>query len=289
MKRQIVSVLAFVAVYIFVAQAQSQVLNGDFETLRSDGAGPRHWGSLHIMPFPSPCGTLILDSSFYLTTSDAHSGNWALELRNAKCTSDNELFGGTVHLMESDSSYFDSGTEYFDGVPTQFSFYYKFLPVGDDTAKATVTLSNDFAGDLATETILIGKAASTYTKATVPINYQIASTPTRINITFATQTETSTPSFGTRLLIDDVEMTSEPNSVASNIKADVHCYPNPATSVVNFTGGSDAAETLSIFNVSGNRVFTSAFENAITVDCSKFSAGLYFYRLGSSSGSFVVN
>jgi hypothetical protein len=241
------------------------------------------------MPFPSPCGTLILDSAFYFSTNDAHSGSHALELRNAKCDSDDELFGGSVHLMESDSFYFDSGAEFDGGAANEFSFYYKFFKAGNDTAMATVTLSNDFSGDIATATVLIEQSASEYTKITVPIEYKIAEIPNRVSITFANQTQTSTPTYGTRLLIDDVTLTSNTNVVRSEVEAShVRCFPNPATDIVTFTSGTGDDRSIDIATSDGKHIYSGNFRSTFRLDCSKFASGVYLYQIGDRKGSFIV-
>ena len=60
-------------------------------------------------------------------------------------------------------------------------------------------------------------------------------------------------------------------------------YPNPATSVVNF---SEVLENIAIYNAQGTQVFNATSTN--NVDVSNFEAGMYFVKSDKGATSFIV-
>jgi hypothetical protein len=64
---------------------------------------------------------------------------------------------------------------------------------------------------------------------------------------------------------------------AADHDAEIRCFPNPATDVIYLSGVSNDA-TVSIFNISGQKVQTTALiENKLNI--SSFSNGLYFIEI----------
>jgi len=68
---------------------QAQVLNSSFENLNAGGS-PKNWGAIIITEVvigidsssTGPTDSLVTDGAFYAATTDAHTGNYALELHN---------------------------------------------------------------------------------------------------------------------------------------------------------------------------------------------------------------
>lgn len=287
-------IFTLIALAFTSLSSNAQILNPGFEDLRSDG-GVAKWGSIFLQQFPSPCGGYIFDSALYFSSTDAHSGARALELRNAKCG--DEHFAGNVHLMTNDEAYFDLGAAYSGVSPKTFSFYYKFLPVGNDTAAITLQIQNENEEVIATTSVQITERASTYTLATMPIDYIGSGVVSRVMITIANSNGTSPANFGTRFLVDDIALTGEANAVTVQIESgrSIRCFPNPATSAVTFTADNTPTtpECLSLFNELGVEVYRTEFINMLTLDCTRFPKGVYHYQSVAkngdvSNGSLVI-
>ena len=68
-----------------------------------------------------------------------------------------------------------------------------------------------------------------------------------------------------------------------NSKSQVNIFPNPATDqfvVKSSLFGENT--TLEIFNLLGEKIYTSAYRQQLTVRCEHFPRGIYFVRLRNS-------
>jgi CxxC motif-containing protein len=79
---------------------------------------------------------------------------------------------------------------------------------------------------------------------------------------------------------------------AQGIKVEmIRCYPNPATSVVNFEFQKkiDKSYVLQVYSFVGKKmVETPVMNNKITVTLNDFNRGIYVYQLRDKSGETVV-
>jgi len=79
---------------------------------------------------------------------------------------------------------------------------------------------------------------------------------------------------------------------SQNAKVEViKCYPNPATSVVNFEfqKNIDKSYVLQVYSFVGKKmVETPVVNNKITVTLNDFTRGIYVYQLRDKSGETVV-
>jgi hypothetical protein len=74
--------------------------------------------------------------------------------------------------------------------------------------------------------------------------------------------------------------------MAEQVSANISVYPNPSSSVVNFTGLQSGR--VMVFDVTGKLVAAqSLIEGRTTVDVSQFNNGLYIYKINDSSGQTV--
>ena len=77
--------------------------------------------------------------------------------------------------------------------------------------------------------------------------------------------------------------------------ADVSVYPNPATTDITFEFASSNEDIqVQIFDLLGNMVYNSSYNReAVTVNTSNFTNGVYIYKLAtvneSSTGRLIVN
>jgi hypothetical protein len=275
----------------------AQIPNANFEEERSQ-PGIKNWGAIILMQFPNPCDSTMPAKGFYFLNDEPHSGKHALELQNGYCG--DMHYVGRAHLVENDTEYatFATGVPY-TGRPNYFTFLYKFiqggddLPPGTDTAVARLVLSNTEEGvEVGSATLYISRTTLGYEEAIVPIVYESSLPVTSAFIEFSNATPTSTATYGTRFLIDDIDLRNTISSVKESKRSAVHisCSPNPATNSITFTSTNDAARRiLTIYSVDGKQVYRTSLFHTATVDCSTFSKGSYVYQVDEVTGQFVVN
>jgi len=251
----------------------SQILNGGFEQQRPSG-GPAHWGKLVLMPFP--CGTPQGYDSVYFQTNDAHSGQYALELRNAVCGT--SYLAGGVNAMQNDTNYFSIGFPY-TALPQQVYFYYKYFPQGGDEMAVTVTIEDDVNNvQMASGTINITQQATAYSLATLPLTYAQAGTPTRMTVSFGYQNAQHIH-YGSRFLVDDMS-DQAPTSVQTLATGkEVRLFPNPAAHNIVVTTGDGIPHQLTLVNTMGQKLIDCAVQDGQQINLDKLAPGYYFYTL----------
>ena len=68
----------------------------------------------------------------------------------------------------------------------------------------------------------------------------------------------------------------------------VKVYPNPASTIVNFSIDYSKAEQVSVYDVTGKLVNTSAFQfNQAQVDVASMKAGIYMYQITDVNGHVI--
>lgn len=255
--------------------APAQLQNPGFEATRA-GGGPAKWGQVVVSPFP--CAASAGYDSTYFQTKDAHSGSFALELGNAFC--DNTFYSGKVHAMDNDAAYFDAGFPYTQSPPA-ISFYYKFFPVGGDRATVTVELTDDVngAGIFAEGKVSISQAVATYTAISVPLVYQAAAVPTRINIDIRIDNPSGTVHYGTRFLVDDFSDQTTGVEELTKHKDAALLYPSPAQDFIKIKSDRMRPMQLVLYNALGQQVLCTETLAHTATDIRVLAAGTYFYHI----------
>lgn len=81
-------------------------------------------------------------------------------------------------------------------------------------------------------------------------------------------------------------------AISSNARVEVvKCYPNPATSYVNFEFEKNIDKTykLQVYSFVGKKMMeTPVLNNKITVTLTDFNRGIYVYQLRDKSGETIV-
>ncbi|MBK7431217.1 MAG: hypothetical protein IPI62_09885 [Bacteroidetes bacterium] len=101
--------LIILSMFLKNVETKAQIPNGDFEALLYDGT-LSNWGNITLFAviIDSAGNTiqdsLIFDGPFCGVTTDAHSGNYALEMRNMFNYTTNETINGWASVDE-DSTY----------------------------------------------------------------------------------------------------------------------------------------------------------------------------------------
>ena len=123
----------------------------------------------------------------------------------------------------------------------------------------------------------------------VHINYTDPDvTPDLIKVIFITTTDFSNAISGTTMYVDDVTLstTSVKNTLVNT--ANVKCYPNPTTGVVNVNSTSSEPMTMQVFSLSGQVVSTKKFSGSTQTDLSHLVDGMYFYSIRTAGGEVIL-
>lgn len=223
----------FSVLTLTVASMWAQIPNTGFENLNLDGT-VKNWGKafFRVITIDSignaHTDSIVFDQGLYFSTTDAHSGTRALEMRNAFNHTTQVPIAGSVNVLSNDSDYasFSAPVSILQQ-PSHFGFYYKFMPVANDTAIATIRLSDSSGTVVGEASIEITGQHLVYTLANKPITYYGNGQAYFAAISFSTAKPGTYTGFGTRFLVDDVNTTIT-GLEAKTVNKAMTCFPNPA-------------------------------------------------------------
>jgi len=239
-------------------------------------------------------------------TTDAHGGTYAAQLitSNVQATNGNNVqlpgylvLGNRVQLDANYNIY--AGLPY-TGRPTQMQFYYKLTgtSAGADQAVAQIVFTRSTATtyqQLGGGSLVL-TPSSTYTLATIPIQYQGTTAADSVTIFFTSGTA-STITAGTTLQIDDITLSG--GTLATRADASVQelltVAPNPSPGgrfvISSPTRPALAAAPLLVLDALGRVVAQQAAQAAPSgqreLDLSSLSTGIYLLRLDSRDGTIM--
>ncbi|MCW3085244.1 MAG: C-terminal target protein [Bacteroidetes bacterium] len=280
---------------------QAQVLNSSFENLNGD-ATIKNWGAVIITQITvgidstgaDTTNGLIVDGQFYASNTDAHTGSYALQMRNGYYVATGEQIAGRAKMIENDSVYDTFSSPLTSGgQPVAFNFYYKYFPAGNDTAFARLQVFNGANYPIGEAAIYISGTTSSYTLASVPVTYTSSDTAVFMDIQFVTAKPGTAANFGTSFLVDDVQLVNTATGIAS-IKAantSISCFPNPAEQQLNLRLNNAAgtkATGLYITDVCGKQIENINYSiagNTITADVASLLPGMYIATVLTDKGS----
>ena len=288
MKKYTLILLLFMAAQLLKAQLP----NAGFETLNPNGT-IKNWGAFLLSAvildsLGNPTDSLIIDNNYYFSSNDAHTGTKALEMRNAYWKNSGDKIAGRARLTMNDSDYFMFSVPVpLNQYPLDFSFYYKFFPVNNDTAYAWLRLTDISSNIVGEADIYLQGIHSNYTQAITPIIYTGSTAPAFVEIGFINAKPYSEANYGTRLLIDDVNFSSLTTGISTPRLPEhaLSCFPNPAEKEVNLRlkNYSDLEPMyLKLIDSGGSHVQNLVFrqENGlIKINTETLPSGLYFINM----------
>ncbi|MDR3047095.1 MAG: T9SS type A sorting domain-containing protein [Bacteroidales bacterium] len=239
--------------------------------------------------------------------TNAHGGQYAMRLTT--CNFANMLLvpGAFATLSPNFIAQFieNSGNisvvHGFEGKPTHLQGYYKFTPVGGDSAAIEIELY-DFDVTIASEKLVIKQAVSEWTYFDIPIHYSIGTT-SDIKIIFASSAAYDFGNLfncqgqvGSSLFIDDIAFSYIPLGITQPLLEQFisKAYPIPASDRVIIELDKEFSGNLLIYNMLGSEVFQTTFSGSkIECNTSNLQSGNYFYRIMKenkiySTGRIVV-
>lgn len=268
----------------FAAQAQAP-LNYGFEAVNADGS-PRNWGNVYLFTLGD---SVVFDQHLIQVSSDAYVGRGAVELRNAYNYSANRGIAGSISL-DADSVFSAWGSFELVPVPAapaSLGFWYQFSPVNGDTARALLQIFDSTGYEIGSALALLTTRTADYTYVQVPVNYPAGGQAAFMMLNFSTfytadASGTRQPSLGTRLLLDEVAV-STPLGLVGNVEPSTDLlYPNPATDVLRVKG-TKPLDALELFDSSGRLVRRVAEPRQVSL--TGLVPGLYVARLLAADGT----
>jgi hypothetical protein len=256
--------------------------NTDFENWTTvESLEPDNWWT--------PNFALINQTPCVTQSTDAYSGNYALRIENVLSAGlDTIGFASNGYFINED---FAGGMPVLQN-PVKVTGYYKYNPVGNDTALVGVFSSKYNASlgysERLDSSLVKLTATNIYTYFEVPLYYNSWPIADTLNITFASgnfQYDTSLLVPGSVLLVDDIEVIYNPVGFEDvNLIASEQVYPNPANNVLYIKMLNDALnQTFKLFDAKGALVFEGncQYQQGMTasIDISEVPQGLYFYQI----------
>ncbi len=275
----------------------AQVTNGGFEDLNSSSL-PQYWqGDIHLLAITIDSnGVYHVDSvvydggTDYALSTDAHSGQYAMELRNGYNYTQQGGIVGRMHASADTTSYqgFPIVTIPIAQRPLSIGFWAKYAPLATDSAEVSVVVMDETETTIGTGLLIIGEAVTQYTAFEVPIVYTSEMPAMFMRLTFSNaRYEGGTVTLGTRFLIDDVHITFAPDGVneqlSSEQRVEVFPLPSDAACTVHPLDGSRVLAA-SLIDAQGRVVDSPVLRNN-TFETSALPSGNYVLNLRTTSGS----
>ena len=238
---------------------------------------PEHWQSLNFISamFPPP----------YVTkTTDAYSGTYALKITTTLFNNNQDTL---AHITNGRILINDLA----GGMPTSYnpkkvSGYYKYTPVGFDSALVALrAYGYDIQGQHKnlTNNLIKLAPASSYTYFEIDLNYTAWPPIDTLGIAFASSNIYDGHQWaraGSVLIVDSLSIEYYPVGIAPSQKEKaMKVYPNPASTYVNFLLDNKTEKAhLTVYNSSGKIVINKTLTDEKT-DVSNLSSGIYFYDI----------
>lgn len=276
--------------------SNAQVTNGGFENLNSSSL-PQYWqGDIHLLAITVDSnGVFHVDSvvydggTDYALSTDAHSGQYAMELRNGYNYTQQGGIVGRIRASADTGAYqgFPIVTVPISQRPWSIDFWAKYAPLGTDSAEVSVVVLDETETTIGTGLLTIGDAVTEYTAFEVPVVYTSEAPAMFMQLTFANaRSEEGSITLGTRFLIDDVNITFAPDGVREEVLSaqQVEVFPLPADAMCSVRP-LDGARILnvSLIDAQGRVVDSPILKNGV-LDTSAIPSGSYVLNMRTTSG-----
>ncbi|MEO0038327.1 MAG: hypothetical protein RIQ59_1538 [Bacteroidota bacterium] len=285
----------------------SQVVNGDFEYIKPNFL-PSNWGMNYFQPVSinTETGETTTDQVQYTwciptlvyASFEPQSGQYAMEISNAFNATQNQIITGEVSIF-NDATQDVPGWN--PGVPvsqsdevTILGFYYKFLPAGNDIANAQIQVFDADGNEIGTASIDIEGVNTTYQFIQTPIQYTSNATPAYMYIRFIMAKDGTNPTFGSRLIVDNVVTNLAALGINSNSSnSDVSIFPTLVEDklFIDGNGQFDYKLDYKIINLEGKVVSQNSIQvgvnNLYSIELSNLNSGMYLLNITSSKGQFT--
>ncbi|MEO5776800.1 MAG: T9SS type A sorting domain-containing protein [Flavobacterium sp.] len=281
--------------------SQAQVVNGNFENVKPNFL-PSNWGMtfLQQIVIDTQTGEQVGDQiqytwcfpSMVYASTEAKDGQYAMEVSNAYNATEDVVIPGIATIFSDPEQ---DGPGWNPGVPVEpnasvilLGFDYKFLPVGNDIAEATLVVNDADGNEIGRASLDISGTHSVYEYVYTPITVTNAGTPAFMYISFSMAKEGSTPTFGSRLVVDNVIVNFSTLIVSENPEQGAKVYPTLVDNEINIVpNGFSESVLYKIINSEGKIVKQNKVNQdstyVYTMDVSDLSSGMYFLNIQDES------
>ncbi|MBF6642445.1 T9SS type A sorting domain-containing protein [Flavobacterium sp. J49] len=294
-------------VLLLSSTINAQVVNGNFETVKPNLL-PSNWGMNFTQPvsIDTQSGGMVTNQIQYTTNipsmvyavTDSQNGQFAMEISNAFNTTQNQVIPGSATIFSDANQDFPGWNA---GIPIavnaqvyMIGFYYKFLPVGNDIAEAKIEVFDNNGALIGNAEVDIMGTNNQFEYVYMPINFTSNAVKDFMTISFSMAKEGSTPTFGSRLLVDNVVTNFEALDLLDTpISAEFLMYPTLADHELNIIPGHLQSDLIDykIIDTQGKIIkqnTTVHDTNYIyTMDVSQLNSGMYFLQATSNTGSIT--
>ena len=252
----------------------------------------KHSGSysVRVLTISGPLSTVI-------------NGNVTTGVVNAPTFTKTDGYIGTVNYSTAS----DDRRMSFTGRPDSLTGWYEYtqstasggtseqakiraiLHTGDyyDPETPTTYHPNDTANRIADVTFLgLTSNVTSWTRFSVPFTYYKTTSPAYIMINVTSSANQGTTVTGSTLWLDDLQVAYKPVGVTNNAinEENVNVYSANKTVCVNSINGNDEQSELTIFDISGKKVFSHTVLNNqfYSFKLSDMNTGIYIYQLSNS-------
>jgi hypothetical protein len=215
-------------------------------------------------------------------TTDKYMGNFAVKLETKDYGGGN-IGPGVMSTSKNIGPGPQNGGYPYTLTSDTIRGYYKYATSGNDTAMISVNLTNNggFVGGGAK----VLPPAATYTYFTMP--FSAVSTPDSLRVDIYSSDMSGTPTAGSTLYIDRLDLKSQPLNVPglSLSKQIVFVYPNPANDVLNVRVLNTKQGTMdvAIYDATGRVVFNNTYtvsnNSLVAIPVKELASGIYQYTI----------
>lgn len=264
--------------------------NGDFETWNTiTSEDPDDWTTMNYASSPS-------DPSVSKTT-DSYDGTYAAKIKNV------QMFSGDIMGFITNGYFGNNGPQGGMHVllnPEKVTGYYKYSPVGPDTALAGcfVYIQDSTGAQVLVDSGMIKfSPAGNYTYFEIPFLYNGWPIADTLNISFASgnlQDSGAYVGLGSTLYIDMLGVTYYPVSLpeVSDLEKSTVIYPNPSAGNFTVTFFSGEPEyVLDVFDAKGMLFHHKTLKPVngyyfYSIDISGYAKSMYTVKFTSAKNSF---
>ena len=277
--------------------SNAQVVNGSFENVKPNFL-PSNWGMNFVQQVVIDNGTGDMTGdqiqftwcvpSMVYASMEAKTGQYAMEVSNAYNWTTEKVIPGMATIFndpEQDSPGWNPGVPVNPGTSILLlGFDYKFFPAGNDVAEATLEVMDAEGNELGKASLDISGLHNTYAYVYTPVSVTRAGTPAFMYISFNMAKEGSVPTFGTRLIVDNVIVNFSTLLTDENAENSAKVFPT-LTDKELYIIPNGFSDTISyrIINTEGKVVKQNVVHQEAnyqyTMDVSDLSAGIYFLNI----------
>jgi hypothetical protein len=165
--------------------------------------------------------------------------------------------------------------------------YYKYTPVGNDSAVISISLTKN--GTPVAGMIKYLTAANTFTWFQIPFSSGTAPDTIRVDI-MSSKWNITQANVGSTLIVDLVHLRSEPVGIRNrSLTNELRLHPNPVKDHLDLTfGNMSRLKTVSVINSLGQTIATYHTEEInLTVNTTDLAPGVYFVQVNAGQESGV--